>query len=168
VVQVFVELRDGSVLDWNEFHRRYAEINNSVQLSHFIHVWAPTFAIENLSSLNRESYNFEVKMNDGWFLYWTSHSYPYDIPSLQCTKALILASDEEGQSFVIFLKQFEDGFERIWGGWIPYYNISLLRPDRKEVEYDDGPDTDETEIGMRYGGDWENSIVSTWETLRIG
>lgn len=49
VLKVSIEPRDGSVLDWIEFQRRYAEINDAMQLSHFIHVWAPTFEIHNLS-----------------------------------------------------------------------------------------------------------------------
>ena len=79
VLQVSVELRDGSVLDWNEFQCRYTKINNPVQLSYFIQVWAPAFEIYNRSE-NDIFHNLEVKMNDSWFLRWMFHCSQYDLP----------------------------------------------------------------------------------------
>ncbi len=166
VVQVSVELRDRSVLDWNEFHRRYAEINNSVQLSYLIHVWAPTFEIQNLSQ-NRDSHDLEVKMEDGWFLRWKFHSCQNGICTLQATKTLVLASDGEGRKFLVFFKQFEDGWERVLGCWKHCSGLLLLGPDHKMADVFNYPNNG-SDIIERYGVDWEKSIASTWETLRIG
>lgn len=165
VVKIFVELRDGSVLDWSEYQRRYAEINNSVQLSHFIHVWAPTFEIHNLSKETSQSYNYEIKMNDGWFLQWNFFIYQDGSMLSQCQKCFVMPSSIESRKFIVFLKQCENSFERIWGCWTHHANISLLRPDRETADLFDLVGSNITE---RYGTDWEKSIASTWETLRIG
>lgn len=164
VLQAFVELSDGSVLDWNEFQRRYTEINHPVQLSHFLHVGAPTFKLESLSK-HYPYHKCEIKMKDGWFLRWTACITQYDVPLSQRTKAVIVMSAGEEGKFVILLNQLEEGFERIWGGWIRCSDISLLRPDHKEADLSD---LRGRYITQWYGPDWENSIVSTWETLRIG
>jgi hypothetical protein len=164
VLQASVELSDGSVLDWNEFQCRYTEINHPVQLSHFIHVWGPTFKVESLSE-HYPYHKCEVKMNDGCFLRWMAYIPQTCLPLSQRTKAVILMSAGEDAKFVVFLNQLEYCFERIWGGWIRCSNISLLRPDRKKADVFNRVESSVTE---RYGLDWEKSIVSTWETLRIG
>ncbi|PMD20051.1 HET-domain-containing protein [Hyaloscypha hepaticicola] len=173
VLKVSIELRDGSVLDWIEFQRRYAEITDAMQLSHFIHVWAPTFEIHNLSkenshNLSKETspwYSCEIKMNDGWFLRWKFLFYHDESMLSQYQKSFVMASYRESRKFIVFLKHCEDNFERLWGGWIHCENVSLLRPDRKEA---DGVNLVGSNIIERYGRDWERSIASTWETLRIG
>jgi heterokaryon incompatibility protein (HET) len=165
VAKIFVELRDGSVLDWSEYQRRYAEINNSVQLSHFIHVWAPTFEIHNLSKETSQSYNCEIKMNDGWFLQWNFFIYHDDSMLSQCQKSFVMASSIQSLKFIVFLKQCGNSFERIWGCWTHSATISLLRPDRKKADVFDPLGSN---FIARYGTDWEKSIASPWETLRIG
>ena len=165
VVKASVELRDWSVLDWSEHQRRYAEINNSVQLSHFIHVLAPTFEIHNLSKATSQWYNCEIRMNDGWFLQWKFLFYQDSVMLSQCQKSFVMASSIESRKFIVLLKQSENSFERIWGCWTYCANISLLRPDRKKPDVSNPVGSNITE---RYGLDWEKSIASTWETLRIG
>jgi hypothetical protein len=165
VVKISVELRDGSVLDWSEYQRRYAEINNPLQLSHFIHVWAPTFEIHNLSKKTSYSYSCEIRMNDGWFLQWKFLIFQDGSMLSQCQKSFVMASSIESRKFIVFLKQCGISFERIWGGWIHRATISLLRPDGKKA---DALGSVGGNIIARYGTDWEKSIPSTWETLRIG
>ena len=105
-------------------------------------------------------------MNDDWFLQLNLHIYDDDLMLSQCQKSFVMASDRESGKFIVFLKQCENSFERIWGCWTQCRNILLLRPDRKKADVLGAVGDN---IIARYGReDWEKSIASTWERLRIG
>jgi hypothetical protein len=162
-IEISFELSDGSVLDRDDFRRRYHEINNPKDLSHFIHVLAPTLAIQNVSK-NGFRYNCEVKMNDGWFLRWPFDTYSKEQLDYGSCKAFLVVT-LRSEIFVMFVRRLEGSFERVWGDWKQCRDVELLRPD---CEVADILDNTGSGIIKRYGYDWSKSLELTWETLRLG
>ena len=167
-----VELCNWSVMDWEQFRQQYAEFNNPTKLSRFIHVQAPAIDFH----LKRgHPYECVFKMNDGWFVRREFNTRSEEPLDTQSCKAFILArhfvkSKGSNQIFVVFIKSIENGFERIWGGWIQSYGCTLLTPGHEDyaVKIKSTRNARADMITERYGADWHNSLVLHSETFRIG
>jgi hypothetical protein len=157
--EVGIELRDGTVLGWEQFHDRYAELNTLSQLSRFLHI--STFVIHvRVFRTKLQRYKCRFDMKDGGYL---TQGFDLDNEGTAISgsyKALFMTGRGSSQIKYLLAHEVDGILERVGVGWASLVVARFYDPDGKIL----APKL----FRERYGGKWYEEIASEYTTIRLG
>lgn len=157
--EVGIELRDGAVLDWEQFHDRYADLSTLSPLSRFLHI--STFVIHvRVVRFKKQRYVCRFDMKDGG--YFTQGFEPDNAGTAisGSSKALFMTGRGHDQIYYLLAQEVDGILERVAVGWASFHEARFYNPDGNVL----APRI----FRGRYGDKWYEEIVSEYKTIRLG
>jgi hypothetical protein len=167
-----VEVLDGEILNWEEYHNLYPKLKNPLSLSHFVHISADTVQVQYCD----EFVNWRMYMDDGCYILVELAINVTSLREEEEFNGLILAASwdqpeetPEEKSIVLFIMwvaEIDGSMERVGGRWLsssePLYDAKdkCLGGGHKEGD-------DDHILTSRYGEHWNEHLVSTMQTFRL-
>jgi hypothetical protein len=150
-------------LYWDESRQLYSEIGNQLQFSKFIHITAPVLSVR-LDEIDWQYCIFKIDMLDGCYIRWSLKLDRRENFDHTSSKALCLKEGIDGRAndvFVMIISSGDNSFERVGGGWVTSWVNTLYSQDDVKFQGDHA-------IADRYGKQWAEHLVRTYDTFRIG